>query len=223
MDNPWLNLPTQPPYILSMDRSAIEDFNRTASEVSRVHLDVFPEPYVGNPEAKVVVLALNPGYCDRDKEVQAQPALAEAYWKALRFESQDYPFYFLDPRFHDTPGSRWWRSHLRSLIEDCSEPLVARNLLCIQIFPYASKKYAFPKPIPSLDYTLTLLNSAIEREALIVIMRHSRAWRRVAPQLDAYGSRTGRVFELNSPLSVHITPRNCPTGYPLLRAALTRG
>ncbi len=68
-------------------------------------------------------------------------------------------------------------------------------------------------------FTLTLLRAAIEREALIVIMRHARAWRRVAPELDAYESRSARVFQLNSPLSVHLTPNNCP-GYSELVSVL---
>ena len=219
MDNPWLSLPTEPPYILPMDRAAVDEFNLTAAASRRVHLDVFPEPYVGSPDAKIVLLALNPGYCDRDREVQAKPEFAEAYWKCLRFEPQDYPFYYLDPRFHDTPGSRWWRSHLRSLIEEFTEPVIARNLLCIQVFPYASRKYAFPRPIASLDYSLTLVRAAIQREAIIVIMRHARAWRRVAPELDTYERQSGRVSRLNSPLSVHITPKNC-SGYSALRSAL---
>ncbi len=219
MDNPWLALPTEPPYILPMDQAAVDEFNRTAADSRRVHLDVYPEPYVGSPDAKIVLLALNPGYCERDREVQAEPEFAEAYWKSLRFEHQDDPFYYLDPRFHHTPGSQWWLSHLRSLIDDSSERTVAQNLLCIQIFPYASSKYAFPRPLPSLDYVLALLRAAIQRQAHIVVMRHARAWRRVAPELDGYQLQSGRVYRLNSPLSVHITPKNCP-GYPDLRSSL---
>ena len=219
MDNPWLALPTESPYILPMDHAAVDEFNRTAADGRRVHLDVFPEPYVGSQDAKIVLLALNPGYCDRDREVQAEPTFAEAYWKCLRLQPQDYPFYYLDPRFRDTPGSRWWRSHLRSLTDEFTEPVVARNLLCIQVFPYASRKYAFPRPIPSLAYSLAVVRAAIQREAIIVIMRHTRVWRRVAPELNAYELQSGRVFELNSPLSVHITPKNCP-GYPALRSVL---
>ncbi len=219
MHNPWLDLPAQPQYILPMDQAAVDDFNRTAADSHRIHLDVFPEPFVGSPDAKIVLLALNPGYCDKDREVQAEPDFAEAYWKCLRFQPQDYPFYYLGPRFHHTPGSQWWRSHLRSLIDDSSERTVAQNLLCIQVFPYASRKYAFPRPLPSLDYALTLLRAAIERQAHIVIMRHARAWCKVAPELDDYQLQSGRVYRLNSPLSVHITPRNCP-GYPAFRSAL---
>lgn len=46
--------------------------------------DVFPEPYVGNPEAKIVLLALNPGYCELDKMVQAETQFADAYWNILQ-------------------------------------------------------------------------------------------------------------------------------------------
>ena len=217
MHNPWLSLSKTPPLVLPSDLADIVQFNRTADDAHCIHTDVFPEPYIGNPDAPVVLLALNPGYCDQDKVVQAQPDFAEAYWKSLRFEPQPYPFYYLDPRFHDTPGSRWWRKRLRALIEESTLLAVAQNILCIQIFPYASTKHGFPKPIPSHTCAVALANQAIDRKAHIVIMRHCRPWHRLVPALNSYPN----VHHLKSPMSVYITPRNCPTGYRAIQCILT--
>lgn len=216
MHNPWLSLSKTHPFVLPSDLADIEQFNLTANDAHRIHTDVFPEPYIGTPDAPIVLLALNPGYCEQDKIVQTQPDFAEAYWKSLRFEPQPYPFYYLDPRFHHTPGSRWWRIHLRALIEESTLLAVAQNILCIQIFPYASIKHGFPKPIPSHTYAVALVNKAIDRKAQIVIMRHVRPWHRLVPALNSYPN----LHHLNSPRSVHITPNNCPTGYHAIQSIL---
>ena len=60
MNNPWRHLPDIPPFVLDSDRRAIEEFNASASADTHVHLDLLPEPFLGNKDAPVVLLNLNP-------------------------------------------------------------------------------------------------------------------------------------------------------------------
>lgn len=62
MDNPWASIPDYAPFVLDADAALIASFNASASEDHRIRLDVPPEPFLGNLEANVVLLNLNPGY-----------------------------------------------------------------------------------------------------------------------------------------------------------------
>jgi hypothetical protein len=81
MRNPWLELPHQAPYVLADDADAIERFNRTASarrqaDRTWLHLELLPEPFLGDPAAPIVVLSLNPGYSPDDAAWHAGPTFA---------------------------------------------------------------------------------------------------------------------------------------------------
>ena len=75
MENPWPQLPTDAPCVLPPDRSIIEAFNaryadkhesdcRTSSCTGcfTIQTQLLPEPFIGDPEARVYLLNLNPGY-----------------------------------------------------------------------------------------------------------------------------------------------------------------
>ena len=66
MQNPWGDLPQTAPFVLACDKQAIDDFNRTATSEHTIYLDLLPEPYAGNPEARIMLLNLNPGYSGRN-------------------------------------------------------------------------------------------------------------------------------------------------------------
>lgn len=68
MDNPWLNLPDCAPFVLDYDKYSILNFNATAREEYRIHLEELPEPYTDRPTANIVLLNLNPGFYERNAE-----------------------------------------------------------------------------------------------------------------------------------------------------------
>ena len=48
--------------MLREDADEIERFNAKARYDHAFHLDLIPEPFIGNPAAPVVLLNLNPGF-----------------------------------------------------------------------------------------------------------------------------------------------------------------
>jgi hypothetical protein len=60
IENPWHGLPDEPPYVLSDDREKVLAFNvrqkRKENQNGFLHLDLIPEPFVGKPDAPVVLL-----------------------------------------------------------------------------------------------------------------------------------------------------------------------
>ena len=61
--NPWADLPHNPDYVLPDDAPDVRQFNERASEIHRLQIDkLIPEPFIGNPEAPLVLLSNNPGF-----------------------------------------------------------------------------------------------------------------------------------------------------------------
>lgn len=116
--NPWESIiPGQSPYVHDHDRSSFERHNRSATDTYRIRLDVYPEPYLGNPEAPVLLLNLNPGWDDFTSAVHAKPTVTKMCIDNLLHKQSDYPFYPLSPSYRDNGGSSWWSQSLRYWIE----------------------------------------------------------------------------------------------------------
>ena len=97
MQNPWVTLPATPPYVFPDDAEAIGRFNKTADDSYRYHLDILPEPFLGRPDAPVVLLNLNPGYSgDEERFHHLDDYFRETALANLAHREQEYPFYFLD-------------------------------------------------------------------------------------------------------------------------------
>jgi hypothetical protein len=121
-----------------------------------------------------------------------------------------FPFYFLDPHF-EGKGRQWWEKKLNALLNlnGLGRDQTARSLLCIEYFPYHSRRFAHAKlKLQSQKFGFDLVRSAINRDAIVVIMRSKRRWLAEIPELGKHP----RAFPLNSPQNVVISPGNCPEG-----------
>ena len=63
MNNPWLQFPTDIPRLLASDQPAIDAFNAHYIDAPEftIQSQLLPEPFIGDPQAPVYVLGLNPG------------------------------------------------------------------------------------------------------------------------------------------------------------------
>ena len=61
--NPWLNISLSDT-VADCDKSVINSL--TTAVKSKIVLDTLPEPYHGNPDAKVYLLNGNPGHSEKD-------------------------------------------------------------------------------------------------------------------------------------------------------------
>ncbi len=222
MDNPWVNLPKVAPLVLPEDKTLIDDYNasRGITNPSYIHLEQPPEPFIGNPDAPIVLLNLNPGY---SPETNASFDTNSSYFQGtilgnLAHTLKDYPFYLLDPQSGGSGGYKWWYDRLRTLINECGEDgqrKVAQNILCIELFGYHTTKWHYKIPeVPSQQYGFYLVRQAMDRGALIIVMR--KRWLtsplvlKYLPGLNGYEA----LYTLNATMAMFITPNNCPAGYP---------
>ena len=154
----------------------------------------------------------------------ADPAFVKALHTNLRHEPAEFPFYFLDPDFKDTPGGAWWRARLRWFIGDTSLEQVARRLACVEWFTYKSTSVKAGCKVPSQQYSHALVADALDRGALVVPLRARKVWETSVPAL----ARQPHDITTASQQSVHLSPRNLklngvktPDAYDLLVNALT--
>jgi len=218
MDNPWRQLPEQPPYVLPADAHAVASFNRRARDDYRLRTDVLPEPYLGDPTAPIVLLNLNPGFDEEDDHLFiADPCGRELLLGNLRHEPAAYPFYHLDPRIAGFGGAVWWTKRLGALIRLVGAEVVANRVLCVELFPYPSRKYGgMGGMLESQRYSFQLVEQAIERRALIVAMRSRKLWCAQVPRLAAYD----RLHTCRNWQQPYISPGNLPAAFPAIERIL---
>ena len=210
MRNPWLDLPSSPPYVLPCDRESLgqlmEKLNARGVGDYAINLNSLPEPFIGKSDsATVLLLSLNPGNDPKDQIAHRDPAFREALRCNLRHGIQDHPFYALRPALEWTGCGHYWTSHVRWLLEhpELDRSCIAERLWVVDWFPYHSKKSGVPAKaiLPSQQYGFEMVRKAIGKK-LIVGLRAKRLWGEVDPRL-------ADVPYLRSWQASHLSPKNC--------------
>jgi hypothetical protein len=197
IQNPWNSLPPGPPYVLPEDAALIRRHRFTES--SRIDVDMLPEPYLGDPDAPVVLLNLSPAWFGEDADWHTYWPFQEAARRSLEHAPATYPFYPLNPAFDGSVEHRWWSQKLKPLIERFGAKVIARQIFCVHLFPYRTRRFTHHRLLlPSQEYGLALVRRAITRDALVVAMRSWHTWH-------------GRIEELGESRVVHVSSVQNPT------------
>lgn len=202
LDNPWQKLPDSEPYIIREDLEAIEHHKNFMG----LRLDTLPEPLVGGLDnAKVVFLALNPGFTNADVDVNMQ--LPE-FINGCRTNLQNpftSPFYYFSGGLEKTGGYKWWRARLKPLLTaGISLEILRDKIMMVEYFPYHSVNYKHINNFtPSQLYSFEIVREAIRRDKVIVVMRSKNLWLEAVPELANHNYMT-----LSSAQNVVISPKN---------------
>ena len=219
LPNPWMELPSHVPYVLSSDRPFVEAFNKHADEAKRLDLSLLPEPFIGNRSAPLVVLGLNPGWSEQNSENYSTPARLHAILANLRDEPEGQVHYALTAEFASTPVGEWWRRCVRQLVL-ADQPLehLVRSVLAVEFHGYHARSFELiPVTLPSQWFGFSLVEQAIARGATVVMTRGRRKWEVAVPELMSYT----RVVRLRSPQAAAISPGNCgDRGWAMILGAL---
>lgn len=220
MKNPWSQLPSTAPRVLESDRGSIDGFNLRYADNPQfvIQTQIFPEPFIGNPDCRVYILNLNPGYSKNDDHEHKKQRFVNAIKDNLNHQSTAYPFYFLHPEFANAPGSKWWVGRSRWLINEIGQQSLANRWFCVELFPYHSQKYKrIPKSIspnglvPSSNYSVHLVRQAMLANKAIVVMRAFGSWCNQIPELNSYRN----LYRINNPRNPTFSPNNI-NGYKAL-------
>ncbi len=206
-ENPWNRLPDRPPFVLPGDEPRVREFNEKVGSGSNRFLQIMkilPEPFIGDPNAPVLLLSNNPGF-GKGAPFRQDRVFMDRMRKNLLHEPSEYPFVYLDPMFSE--AGKWWHRKLRHLLDRFTWEVVARSILNVPYFPYPSRRFGHRHfELPSQAYSFHLVGEAMKRKAVIVFMRRDDMWKEKVPALKKYG----RLFQVKNVRNPAISPRNCP-------------
>ncbi len=221
IENPWTDLTSSSTGNLSarVDEGVFER-HRSHRAVKNLRLDMLPVPFIGSPDADVLLLTLNPGA--RTADDKHGPAFVEVRRQALRFEASS-TFFCLDNEFSSTEGYAYWTSRLRALAEAVGAKIspsgtevdpetfravgykvLAKRLLVLQYLGYQSLTWQpLPEIVPSQLFAFELVQRAIDSGRLVIVMRSRKLWQSAVQSLAS-----AKVVELRNPRSPYLTPKN---------------
>jgi hypothetical protein len=174
--------------VLAQDRAVIHSFNEKAKQEHRIQLDVYPEPFIGDPAAPILILSLNPGFKPAQVEAHAQPELERLLVKSMRLEAADesIPFHHLHPDYRKHSPSVWWQDCLKGWIDRYGIERVSRAFFCIEFFPYASRSFKeLPTLLESQHFGFEVARAKIEAGATVIAFRAKKAWAQQLGGCDA--------------------------------------
>ncbi|WP_313918689.1 hypothetical protein [Tahibacter sp.] len=201
--NPWVDIPIEPPYVLPMDWPYIEVANKLKSDTGQLHRARMPEPRSGPRDAPVVVLQINPSY-EKDSRENPLSVADEARLRAALIDEYAPHVGIADK------SNKWWNRAVAQPLAHFGESgrdRVARGICSIEFFPYPSLSFACALlRLPSQAYQFRLVRDALARDALIVVTRGWSLWLGAIPELHAAEGRT--VLRTKNPRSVAISEGN---------------
>ncbi|SFQ48857.1 hypothetical protein [Hymenobacter arizonensis] len=204
------------------------DFGNT--DCTQFHLGLLPQPFIGNlSKASIFILMLNPGFSVGDYyALQHSSAYASAIKRNLsqQNESDDFPFFFLDPQFAWTAGGQWWQTKLHSIATELMrlnviklpEALqhISQHVACLEMFPYHSRSFS-PLKIELESKKLVcqyvkevLVPRTQQGDALLVATRQAAAW-----PLPQRSNRNIITYNAGQARGAHLT-MNTPGGQAIL-------
>ena len=203
--NPWLLLPNQPTYWREIDYKSIVNFNNLYNGTQyEIIGHILPEPFVGSPDAVIILLNLNPGFAGNQAHLETMGNPNFVNDSLLNLSHQINNFFLLH---HHGPGQDWWTRKFKYIIQNFGLNKTD-NFMCIEWFPYSSEKfhsnYWRRNSLPSQAYSFDLVRKFMKEGRLIVMMRSENLWIETIPQLQNYQN----LIILNNPQNPSISPGN---------------
>ena len=231
--NPWkaqvakwknVNMSANCKWILEGDKDFVDAMQTSISKSKKskdwkdnncLHLELFPEPFLGHPDAPIYLLGGNPGYSDNDLEcLMTTKGYLDILKKSIVHEYKtseynDTDFGFFDERIAESEAAKWWNTHVNEKIRD--------KIFNIEFFAYHSKKAdglkkyfdtidsKNPQPTcASNEYADSLIDKAMIDKKILIITRFKKYWFKRIKKLEEYR----KLYVLLNHQSALVKPRN---------------
>lgn len=225
MNNPWINISVNDKFKMSDgDKVLLAKYlsrcqSDTSTNPNKDSLNLWPEPYLGNPEAPVYLLNGNPGYSNMDHLFTEDPDFVNLMQNNLRHSTQqpnnDFVYFnAIQTRGLVHGGYLWWNDR----IEQLKNALAGRYpfVFDIEYSPFHSQNGQMPsqrslEQTEAYQYTNELLAKAIKSGKIFIIMRKQNEW---ITRLEFIAKKNGltlnydKIMKLSSASNVSITPNN---------------
>lgn len=222
-NNPWINIDlSNEKKILEIDQEVITQHNKqyTNNRKRQISEIDYPEPFLGNPDSPIYILLGNPGRSGKEKnDIRIiKESLEKIIWNNLNHNTSalDFPLYFLDPKFKNHSGYKWWNDVFEKLIHDQDDnksynkrKKISKNIFIIELYGYhseSSEKRIInnKEKLKSINYSYYLINKALKENKTIIIARSISTWLEKVKELKDYnncyflGNNRGIKFSRNT-------------------------
>jgi hypothetical protein len=215
MDNPWEKVDGN---IAECDKDILGQgkLKPPKNPLYTLNFNLLPVPFIGNKDAPILYLTLNPGDIDRDIYYQYKNIndLNLQHDESSNLFCLKFPYdcpsgFPSDPEPNKpSPAFDWWYLKLKVLIDnkDIGIDKVAKNIFVIEYIAYHSKQYGnLKKRLKSQEYSFWLVKEAMKRDALIIISRSIELWYNAVKGLEDYSNK---VILINK-RQPYVTKNNC--------------
>ena len=204
--NPWKGIDMSRnedgEWILPGDKDFVDAMQKSINESKKsdewknnncLHLELFPEPFLGHPDAPIYLLGGNPGYSGEDEDWLDNDEYLDILKKSIvhEYKTSDTSFGFFDESIDTSEAAKWWNTHVNEKIRD--------KIFNIEFFAYHSKqaeglkKYfdtidsKNPQPTcASNEYADSLIYKAMDQNKILIITRFRKYWFERIQGLEGY-------------------------------------
>ena len=193
----------------SADLPLIEIYNARRSERgrTRVRTEIPPMLYEGRIGAPLTWLLANPGFDN-------SPGCAFNHPPPL---TPGWPLQSLAPA-HRAGYGKWTWDRLRELREALGDQHVSRNVLAVQICPWASETFDARLRLPSRAFARKLVLHQLLMGSQFVLVRSEAAWRELVPELAQV-----RLARTAHPLTAYLSRGNLGEHWEAVYRAVSLG
>ena len=194
-------------------------------------LQLYPEPFAGNANAKVYLLSGNPGLGSPGLDDRLMTSNQPLWDRMMRLSYNPIPsightptMYWLDLYWKNTierlpcgydGGFNWWEKRTNYLRNKESIADLHEKLFNIDYHPYHSKNIKIDKNIQSLPSTNVvndILQQAFDdKDRLFIIVRCRNAWVNRLLSILKVKDLPENVIKLSNPRCAYLTPGNMET------------
>lgn len=188
--NPWLDLvPGRAPYFAPIDLAVLERHLAT-SGYPGFDGSVPPEPFMGDPQAPILLLDEGPPRPGSMRIDPTDPELAERWTANLRHAPLAYPLYPVDPVIGQRFGSGSLARSLAYWLAVYGAERVSRSFFQVHLCPYPSLRLPdLAEPLPSRAYSLELARTKVRSGCLTLLLAGADQWEALIPELKQSGHR----------------------------------
>ena len=208
---------------LQSDLPFLQAFNKTQKSANH-HLDLslYPEPFAGNPKAKVYLLSGNPGWSDSDNRLMTTnhpdwDKMMQHSYNPIPGLGHPQTMYWLDPYWKGLikpvsgyhGGFTWWEKRTKQLSHI---PNLEEKLFNIDYHSYHSKNIKINTNIHNLpsqvEVNNILKNAFKNKNRLFIIVRCRKAWEKRLKAILNVQQLPNNVIYLDNPRCAYLTPGN---------------
>lgn len=164
--------------IFKSEWDTVQQSQRIKPSYNRLfHAQLPAEPFVGNLDADIYIITLNPGVGKEEYENWQNNTLIRLKDNCLKQGKTDYPFYYLDPLVSGTGGAKYWLERVPgqswmhhkfydivNILEqktgnrDAAIKKIANKICDLEFCPYHSVNWDGPEVIKSLPSVQAMID-----------------------------------------------------------------